>query len=266
HDGMLSVQTAVFTRCGANRVPLCGKSSGKSGIKRYPLNKGDSSELTRHMHAKRPRSLEQCVDCLREYNGPLKGNNGDSRRSNEFADIVLALFRSQSVDNAIHTISENFEGLQKDYGKSIEDIFYSDPPFMYLAEYSQRYGDDYSQFHEDLEKAIATLARLPDEEVEQDSTQEQNWKLPLHLMTALRAKGKEYDVVVILDANQGIWPSKLASTPEQLEQERRLFYVAITRTRKRLIVLVNDSILGHSCMASQYLTEMGLTPRRLRTR
>ncbi|MDZ4659768.1 MAG: hypothetical protein SH868_19515, partial [Bythopirellula sp.] len=33
HDGMLSVQTAVFTRCGANRVPLCGKSSGKSGLK-----------------------------------------------------------------------------------------------------------------------------------------------------------------------------------------------------------------------------------------
>ncbi|MDZ4658266.1 MAG: hypothetical protein SH868_11875, partial [Bythopirellula sp.] len=32
HDGMLSVQTAVFTRCGANRVPLCGKSSGKSGL------------------------------------------------------------------------------------------------------------------------------------------------------------------------------------------------------------------------------------------
>ena len=35
-------------------------------------------------------------------------------------------------------------------------------------------------------------------------------------MTALRAKGKEFDTVIILDANKDIWPSKLAQTDAEL--------------------------------------------------
>jgi len=80
-------------------------------------------------------------------------------------------------------------------------------------------------------------------------------------MTALRAKGKEFDAVVILDANKDIWPSKLATTPERLEEERRVFYVAVTRARKRLMLLVNQSILGAPALPSPYIGEMGLVPR-----
>ncbi|MBK7497321.1 MAG: ATP-binding domain-containing protein [Candidatus Omnitrophica bacterium] len=78
-------------------------------------------------------------------------------------------------------------------------------------------------------------------------------------MTALRAKGKEFDVVIVLDCNSGVWPSKLAVGEDQLEAERRLFYVAVTRTRKRLILLVDDKMFGDQAMPSPYLSEMGLT-------
>jgi DNA helicase-2/ATP-dependent DNA helicase PcrA len=77
-------------------------------------------------------------------------------------------------------------------------------------------------------------------------------------MTALRAKGKEFDAVILLDVNQDIWPSKLAETEDQLEQERRVFYVAMTRVRKRLLMLVNDSMLGRPALPSPYLSEMEL--------
>ena len=80
----------------------------------------------------------------------------------------------------------------------------------------------------------------------------------MHLMTALRAKGKEFDAVIILDCNDKIWPSKLAITPEQLEQERRVFYVAFTRAKKKLILLVNDSMLGEVAFPSPYIQELGL--------
>src|SRR5262249_23598284 len=152
----------------------------------------------------------------------------------------------------------HFDGLKKDYGKSLDDIFYTDPPFLYLSEYAHRYGDDYAKFGDDMERAVTTLAKIPPEE-EEDG--DQAWKLPLHLMTALRAKGKEFDAVIVLDANDGIWPSKLAVTEFEQEQERRLFYVAMTRARKRLVFLVNDLILDQAALPTRYLNEMGLTAR-----
>ena len=72
-------------------------------------------------------------------------------------------------------------------------------------------------------------------------------------MTSLRTKGKEYDAVFILTANDGIWPIRYATTDERLEAERRLFYVAVTRVRKELHFMVNPR---GKC--SPYLKEMGL--------
>ena len=78
------------------------------------------------------------------------------------------------------------------------------------------------------------------------------------LMTALRAKGKEFDNVIILDVNESVWPSPFAKTDSELEQERRLFYVAFTRARKRLYMISNKSILSEPAVASRFLYEMGL--------
>ena len=69
-------------------------------------------------------------------------------------------------------------------------------------------------------------------------------------MTALRAKGKEFETVVILDANDGIWPIRFAETEAELEQERRLFYVALTRAQKRLIILPVEQLAGRPVQKS----------------
>lgn len=177
--------------------------------------------------------------------------------SASFYTAIRSLLTARSVSDAIYAISQSFDGLQKDYGKSLDDIFYADPPFLYLGDYARRYGDNYSDFYEDIDKAIATLAKTPPEN--EEDTGDEAWKRPLHLMTALRAKGKEFDVVIVLDCNSGVWPSKLAVGEDQLEAERRLFYVAVTRTRKRLILLVDDKMFGDQAMPSPYLSEMGLT-------
>ncbi len=59
---------------------------------------------------------------------------------------------------------------------------------------------------------------------------------PLHLMTATRAKGKEFDTVIMLDTVEKIWPHKRARSVREIEAERRLFYVAFTRARQRVIM------------------------------
>lgn len=53
----------------------------------------------------------------------------------------------------------------------------------------------------------------------------------INLMTVHGSKGLEFDDVIIIGANQGVFPSK-----GDIEEERRLFYVAITRARERLLI------------------------------
>jgi len=61
----------------------------------------------------------------------------------------------------------------------------------------------------------------------------------LILSTVHSAKGLEWDAVHILSASDGLFPSDMAlSSPEGLEEERRLFYVALTRARRTLTIHV----------------------------
>ena len=55
------------------------------------------------------------------------------------------------------------------------------------------------------------------------------------LMTIHSAKGLEFDVVFIIGMEEGLFPhARSILDPEQLEEERRLAYVATTRARKNL--------------------------------
>ncbi len=231
-------------------LKLCDK------VKRYPLKKDDRGSIKSFLLSKRPRSLIDALQVFYSYTGPIKGDNKGGTMTKEFYEAIKAFLHADSVAAAIESLSLEFDGLQKDYGKSLDDIFYADPPFLYLSAYAERYGDDYGAFYEDVEKAIATLVRIaPDNE---EHGGDDSWKRKLHLMTALRAKGKEFDVVVILDCNQDIWPSKLAITEEQQESERRLFYVAFTRAKKQIVLMINNQMFQESAIPSPYIEEMGL--------
>ncbi len=58
----------------------------------------------------------------------------------------------------------------------------------------------------------------------------------VHILTMHACKGLEYDTVYIPDLNEGNIPAKQAWTRDQIEEERRLLYVAITRARKTLTI------------------------------
>ena len=57
------------------------------------------------------------------------------------------------------------------------------------------------------------------------------------LMTIHSAKGKEWPLVFVVGAEDGSMPFYLARTKAELEEERRILYVAITRAKKRLCLL-----------------------------
>ena len=57
------------------------------------------------------------------------------------------------------------------------------------------------------------------------------------LMTMHGSKGLEYDKVFILNCNEGVTPHRKAGSEEEIEEERRMFYVAMTRAKKELTLL-----------------------------
>ena len=58
----------------------------------------------------------------------------------------------------------------------------------------------------------------------------------VNLMTMHAAKGLEFDTVFVIEANEGSCPYKKATTDEEIEEERRLFYVAMTRAKRKLVI------------------------------
>ena len=80
----------------------------------------------------------------------------------------------------------------------------------------------------------------------------------MHLMTALRAKGKEFDTVVLLDVVDDIWPHKYANTEQEREAERRVFYVAFTRAKQKVVMLVPARVGDKQTTISPYVQELEL--------
>lgn len=58
----------------------------------------------------------------------------------------------------------------------------------------------------------------------------------VHLMTMHAAKGLEYDTVYLIGFNEGNIPSSKAKTPDALEEELRLVYVALSRAKNDLCI------------------------------
>ncbi|MGW2632004.1 ATP-dependent helicase [Streptomyces chattanoogensis] len=102
----------------------------------------------------------------------------------------------------------------------------------------------------------------------------------VRLMTAHRAKGLEWHLVVVAGVQEGLWPDLrrrgslleadrigrdgLAEplTPGALlAEERRLFYVAATRARERLVVTAVRAAAEDGDQPSRFLTELGVTPQ-----
>lgn len=251
---LLAARAEASTRRMTSRVvddviKLCNR------VKKFPLNKVDTQRLRSHLQTAKPRTTLEALAALSAYTGPLKGDNTGQAMSLAFATALQTVLEADTVSEAIEELGDRFAGLSKDYGKAQEDIFFSDPPFFYLAQFAKRYNDDFGSFVDDIQNAADTLAQLPASDDEANAV----WTRQVHLMTALRAKGKEFDTVILLDVNDGIWPTRHAQTAAQLEGERRLFYVAMTRAKRRLVITVSAQIGGAPAMPSPFLAEAALS-------
>lgn len=89
--------------------------------------------------------------------------------------------------------------------------------------------------------------------------QEKGEKSGVRFLTMHGSKGLEFPVVFLVDANEGITPYKRADSPEGIEEERRLFYVAMTRAKKRLHISWTKERFHRPQSPSRFVREAGLS-------
>ncbi len=218
-------------------------------IRRRPLGKKNRDELMRHLRRANPESVIDAIAKLKGYDGTkLRG-----KTHLQLHEIGSDFLNATQVDAALRSISNGFDGLQFDQERAEQDVFYTAPPLEQLADICASEGFDALDLIDRIDAVKAQAQEYRDMEADDEGFGDV-MERPLHLMTATRAKGKEFDTVILLDTVEGIWPHQRTRTLRELEAERRLFYVAFTRARMRVVMLMSDE----TGSASRFVEELGL--------
>ncbi len=138
----------------------------------------------------------------------------------------------------------------------------------YLKEYASYRGID-PQEYMDIADEFQEMARDVDSFIEwfnllneyriklkEQMKMSEHVKDAVVLATMHGAKGLEFDQVFIMNAVEGMTPHKKSVTDTELEEERRMFYVAVTRARYGLYIYVPKVVYGKTAQMSRFVTEM----------
>lgn len=121
-------------------------------------------------------------------------------------------------------------------------------------------AEEYLRMADELQKRMGMFASLEQLENHIDTYREMSKETRsneegVHIMTYHASKGLEFDTVFLPDCNEGTIPYKKSSTPEQIEEERRLFYVAMTRAKERLHILYLEGEKGNRHLVSRFVKD-----------
>jgi len=123
-------------------------------------------------------------------------------------------------------------GLEQEWKESGEDGGARLENAYELANFASRYDK------EGPEEGILNF--LADAALQSDQDEMRDGEKAVRLMTVHASKGLEFDVVFIAGLEDGLFPHQRVSddnaTQEKVEEERRLFYVALTRARKKVFL------------------------------
>ncbi len=116
--------------------------------------------------------------------------------------------------------------------------------------------------YEELEDFLADATLM-------SSADERSEKHCITLMTLHAAKGLEFPVVFMVGMEEGLFPSMRSETIAEIEEERRLAYVGMTRAREELYLSFAKSRFTFGARnfssPSRFLTELGYDPYGLRS-
>ena len=136
----------------------------------------------------------------------------------------------------------------------------------YLKEYVKEQNLNWEEakeildFVQDSIKGMSSLEEWKDyiEQYEEALKNSGEEKEGVHIITMHACKGLEYPIVFLPDCNEGKIPHKKATTQEEVEEERRMFYVAMTRAKTHLEILYIEDKMKKHLQVSRFLEKKGL--------
>ena len=136
----------------------------------------------------------------------------------------------------------------------------------YLEDFAKKKNKDFTEWWESLEEITAMSEGYPDLDaffrfvtefnrraLERRKPEEEKG---IRFMSYHSAKGLEFDEVFLPDCIEGIIPDGRAKKPEEIEEERRSFYVALTRTRKGIHIYVTKTRYSKKVYPSRFIPEL----------
>ncbi|MBN2151401.1 MAG: ATP-dependent helicase [Candidatus Lokiarchaeota archaeon] len=199
-----------------------------------------------------PASVERVVAALLESTNPLEGFStanlkvelkGKRVQADSIARLasLQAFYKGVAIDGKTGTAipaeklpkpDTFFDAVLKTYEPLLKDKYENaDDRLLELREFVNIAGK-YPTLHELLEE-IAISETFVGETTRQAGKAKD--EKPLVLSTIHQAKGLEWDAVYVIGAAETLLPHALSMDhPDEIEEERRLFYVASTRARKEL--------------------------------
>ncbi len=174
---------------------------------------GDRTASRIAMHVSEEGDLERA---LRSFKPP---------RKSDYENLVNVITHLSKIENPADMI------------ESLLERFYSDHLYTSYPDAESRKGDilklmELARRYESLERFLSDISMAEDFSPENGENVER-----VTLSTVHQAKGLEWKVVFVVSVNTGSFPNWLAMREGKLDEEERLFYVAITRAKDELYIV-----------------------------
>ena len=176
-----------------------------------------------------------------------------------FKDLIIS-FSNFSKNNDAYSSASHIasnSGLLKDLwdDRSIEGISRFEN-VQELLNSIKEFVDNDENKEKKLEYFLQEISLMTDQDKEEEESDEF-----ISLMTIHMAKGLEFPVVFVVGVEEDLFPSQMMiSSREDLEEERRLFYVAITRAMKKLYLTYSSTRYRYGmlkdCEKSRFIKEI----------
>jgi DNA helicase-2/ATP-dependent DNA helicase PcrA len=165
-------------------------------------------------------------------------------KGSRLVESVREAVNARSLTKTLSVLAKRFQGMKGMIG-SLDEALEEESPLGEIFDVASGFAGDTGHFVEVIETALER-AREPGAGKDEESG--------VALLTYFKAKGLQWHSVILTSCNEGIIPHKRAS----IEDERRLFYVAMTRASSNLLISYAKRACNSVVAPSRFLAEAGL--------
>lgn len=166
-----------------------------------------------------------------------------ARQSKLYSSMQLML-GTNSLLETLDVLGKNFNGLERMIG-SLEEVADEQVPMGEIYEIAKNFRGDTKAFVKTIQSAL-DQAKASGAGKDKESG--------ISLLTYFKSKGLQWHTVILTTCNEGLIPHRRAP----IEDERRLFYVALTRTSANLLLSYVKKTCNNKVDPSRFLGEAGL--------